>query len=55
MEQILVVAATVLVAVLVAVAVPALLQLRRTLRNAETFLETTVICSPLLGARSLSL
>ena len=41
MEQILVVVAVVLVAVLVGAAVPALLQLRRTLRTVETFLETT--------------
>lgn len=41
MEQILVVAVVVLIAVLVGAAVPALLQLRRTLRTAETFLEAT--------------
>lgn len=41
MEQSLVVVAVTLVAVLVGAAVPALLQLRRTLRVAETFLETT--------------
>ena len=41
MEQMLLVAVVVLVAVLVGAAVPALLQLRRTLRAAETFLETT--------------
>jgi hypothetical protein len=41
MEQTLVIVAIVLVAVLVGAAVPALLQLRRTLRAAETFLETT--------------
>jgi hypothetical protein len=41
MEQSLVVVAVVLVAVLVGAAIPALLQLRRTLRAAETFLETT--------------
>jgi len=40
-EQILVVAVVVLMAVLVGAAVPALLQLRRTLRTAETFIETT--------------
>lgn len=40
MEQILVLA-VVLVAVLVGAAIPALLQLRRTLRSAETFLEKT--------------
>ena len=41
MENSLVVVAVTLVAVLVGAAVPALLQLRRTLRAAETFLETT--------------
>jgi ABC-type transporter Mla subunit MlaD len=41
MEQTLMVVAVVLVSVLVGAAVPALLQLRRTLRAAETFLETT--------------
>lgn len=41
MEQTLVVVAVVLVAVLVGTAIPALLQLRRTLRTMETFLETT--------------
>jgi ABC-type transporter Mla subunit MlaD len=41
MEQILEVAVVVLMAVLVGAAVPALLQLRRTLRTAEAFLETT--------------
>ena len=41
MQQTLVVVAVVLVAVLVGAAVPALLQLRRTLRSAETFLEKT--------------
>jgi uncharacterized protein YoxC len=41
MEHSLVVVAVTLVAVLVGSAVPALLQLRRTLRVAETFLETT--------------
>jgi ABC-type transporter Mla subunit MlaD len=41
MADSLVMAAVVLVAVLVGAAVPALLQLRRTLRAAETFLETT--------------
>lgn len=41
MEQVLVVVAVVLLAVLVGAAVPVLLQLRRTLRTMETFLETT--------------
>lgn len=41
MEDSLVVVAVTLVAVLVGAAVPALLQLRRTLRVAETFLEAT--------------
>jgi ABC-type transporter Mla subunit MlaD len=41
MEQILVVEAVVLIAVLAGAAVLALLQLRRTLRKVETFLETS--------------
>lgn len=41
MEQNLVVVAVVLVAVLVGTAIPVLLQLRRTLRAMESFLETT--------------
>jgi hypothetical protein len=41
MMQALAIAAVVLVAVLVGVAIPALLQLRRTLRAAEIFLDTT--------------
>jgi len=41
MQPTLEVTVVVLMAVLVGVAVPALLQLRRTLRTAETFLETT--------------
>ena len=41
MEQSLAAAVVVLMAVLVGAAVPALLQLRRTLRTMETFLETT--------------
>jgi ABC-type transporter Mla subunit MlaD len=41
MEPILVVTVVVLMAILVGAGVPALLQLRRTLRTAETFLETT--------------
>lgn len=41
MQQTLLVVAVVLVAVLVGAAIPVLLQLRRTLRTMETFLETT--------------
>jgi ABC-type transporter Mla subunit MlaD len=41
MEQSLFVGGVVCIAIFVGVAVPVLLQLRRTLRSAETFLETT--------------